>query len=74
MGQLDHKTLDAACTYHPPSEEQRAKYEAIRAAERAFLLAILDHVPGCADRSSALRLVRQAAREANTAIALEGLI
>lgn len=48
------------------------KYEAVRMGCEAFMRLILENVPDCADRSSALRAAREAQIWANCAIAMEG--
>jgi hypothetical protein len=58
-------------TYHPPTAAQRLDYEAIRKAAMDFSLVLLSRVPDCADRSAAIRHVREAVMSANAAIALE---
>lgn len=49
------------------------KYVAIRESAMAFTVMILNYAPDCADRSAAIRLVREAVMNANAAIALEPL-
>ena len=64
--------VDHVFTYHAPTHEQWAKYEAVRQAARNFAVVILNDVPAGADQSAALRKVREAAMTANAAIALGG--
>jgi Xaa-Pro aminopeptidase len=59
-------------TYHSPTEEQVPKYEAIRAAGKALAEAIRVNCPDSADRSAALRKVREACFTANSSIACGG--
>ena len=58
--------------YHPPSDEQIPKYEAIRAAAFEFAKALVTNCPPSADRTFALRQVRSAMMTANASIALDG--
>ena len=60
-------------TYHPPSPYQQKCYESVREAAKHFATIILHNVPTCADRTAALRKVREAVMTANAAIALDGL-
>lgn len=59
-------------TYHAPTPEQIPKYHAVREAARAFAEVIVANCPPSADRSDALRKIREAAMTANSAIALDG--
>ena len=58
-------------TYHPPTEGQAERYAKINEAARNLALVILEHCPGCADRTDAIRKVREARMVANAAIACE---
>jgi hypothetical protein len=59
-------------THHPPTPEQLPKYEAIREAGRRLANAIVTNAPPSADRSAAIRSVRDAVMTANAAIACSG--
>jgi hypothetical protein len=61
-------------TYHSPKPGQPEKYTAVRGAAKLCAVAILEHVPACADQQAALRLLREAVMTANAAIALEGKV
>ena len=69
---LSQFDLDHVFSYHSPKDDQPAKYEAIRAAAKHFAKVVLESTPNCADQSSALRDIRNAAMTANAAVALEG--
>lgn len=60
-------------TYHPATEEQRPKYKAVRDAAMHLAATILDACPPCADRTAAIRKVREGVMTANASIALNGL-
>ena len=60
-------------TYHPPTEAQLPKYAAINQAAKNFAEVVLQNCPGSADRSAAIRLIRDARMTANASIALNGL-
>jgi hypothetical protein len=68
------KFLDAAFTYHPPGEGDPERYVAIRTAARHLAETIILQAPACADRTVALRKVREAVMTANAAVALKGFI
>lgn len=66
--------LEIAFTYQRPDDDRFRTYAGVRAAGKALALAILNAAPKCADRTDAIRKVREAVMTANAAIALEGLI
>lgn len=59
-------------TYHAPTADQLPRYEAIRAAGKAFAAVILANAPSSADQTVAIRKVREAVMTANAAIACWG--
>jgi hypothetical protein len=59
--------------YHSPSPFQQKSYETIREAAKHFAAVLIANTPQCADRTAALRKVREAVMTANAAIALDGL-
>lgn len=61
-------------TYHSPRPGQEEKYAAIRAAAKNFAMIILVTCPQCADRTDAIRKVREAVMTANASIALNGAV
>lgn len=63
--------LDKWFSYHPPKGDQVKRYEKLRAQARLFAETIMANVPDCADRSAALRKVREAVMSANAGIACE---
>lgn len=64
--------LDHIFRYHSPRPDQLPKYKAIRDTGKFFAQCILDNVPNCADRTAAIRKIREAVMTANAAIALGG--
>lgn len=74
MARMDETTVDQIFTYHKPSPEQTLAYEAIRSAAKSYALVILKYVHECADRTVALRSIRESVMTANAAVALGGLI
>jgi hypothetical protein len=59
--------------YHAPNETTIPKFAAINQAAKNFAEVILANCPGGADRSAAIRLIREARMTANAAISLNGL-
>jgi len=70
----DAERIDIAFTYQRPDDDRFRQYAVVRAAGKTLALAILNAAPKCADRTDAIRKVREAVMTANAAIALEGLI
>jgi hypothetical protein len=70
----DATHIDDVFSYHAPTDEQVKSYEQLRAAAKEFARVILHECPACADRTDALRKVREAVMTANAAIALAGKI
>jgi len=58
--------------HHAPSDEQIDKYQDLRHSAKYFALSILGNCPDSADRSDAIRKVREALMIANASIALDG--
>jgi len=59
--------------YHPPTPETLPKYAAINQAAKNFAEVVLQNCPSSADRSAAIRLIRDARMTANASVALNGL-
>ena len=59
-------------TYHPPTEEQRVKYQHLRDAAKDLAKLIRDCTPTCPDQTVAIRKLREAIFTANAAIACGG--
>jgi len=74
MGMVTKDNVREVFTYHAPSPEQVEKMEVIREAAIALANAILATMPDCADKSAALRQVREARMTANAGIVLNGMI
>lgn len=71
---LDRATLDEIFTYHSPLPQDIDKYTRIRNAAKEFAIVIVENTPRCADQTTAIRHVREAVMNANSSIALQGLI
>lgn len=69
----DDEKLVELFKYHSPNETTIPKYAAINQAAKNFAEVLLQNCPRCADRSAAIRLIRDARMTANAAVALNGL-
>lgn len=58
--------------YHAPDADQRLAYELLREKARDFASAISTLCPASADRTDALRKLRECVMTANASIALKG--
>lgn len=56
-------------TYHSPTSEQQVAYNMVRAHAKDLAFVIFDVVPDSADRTAAMRKLREAVMTANAAIA-----
>ena len=64
--------LESIFTYHAPTGDQPARYKAIREAALNLARVISYNAPAGADRTDAVRKVREAVMTANAAIATGG--
>jgi hypothetical protein len=69
----EDEKLNEIFRYHSPNDVTIPKYEHLRAAAKYFASVILLTVPPGADRTCALRHIRDAVMTANSAVALDGL-
>lgn len=65
-------TVNDLMTFHPWSKEQLEAGQPVRAAAQQFVRALLLNVPPSADRSAAIRHVREALYNANGALTHSG--
>lgn len=70
----DPALLDDVFSYHSPDGDKPERYEAVRGAAKELARVIFDNCPGCADRTDAIRKVREAVMTANASIALDGKV
>lgn len=70
----DPALIETVFSDHPPTEEQIKKYQAIREKAMDLAATIFARCPSCADRTDAIRKVREAVMTANAAIALDGAV
>lgn len=70
----DDASIKEMMSYHAPDEDQKLAFTNIAAAAIIFANVLRANVPDCADRSHALRCLRDARMWANSAVALKGKI
>jgi len=61
--------LDNLFSYHAPKDDQLERYTLIRDTGKMFAQIINDNTPAGADRTAAIRKIREAVMTANAAIA-----
>jgi hypothetical protein len=66
--------IDEAFQYHAPTTEQIAKMEELRRLAHDLAHCIMAECPASADRSAALRKLRECIMTANASIVLNGMI
>jgi hypothetical protein len=59
-------------SHHHASPEKLEHFATIHDGARVFAQLLLDHVPDCSDRVTALRLLREATMMACAAVSLDG--
>lgn len=70
----DDAMVDEMFKYHAPEPGQIESYQAVNDAAKMLARVILLHAPKSADRTHAIRIVRDARMWANSAIALKGRV
>lgn len=68
---VDLQTVDEVFAFIVPSPGQAFRCRGILESGRRLSLAVIENCPPCADRSAALRKIREAIMTANAAIMLE---
>ena len=71
---LSNETLDGLFEYHAPNEDQIADMKLLRTDAKILARTINKVVPESADKSAALRLLRQCVQISNAAIVLDGVV
>lgn len=74
MGQVTLQNVDDVIAYHKPSDADVVRIQNIRMASQRLIETILENAPDCADRSAAIRHVREGMMTANAAIVLSGIV
>lgn len=72
MAEITLENVHESMIYHAPDEAQKVAHGKIADGAEVFARIILENAPRCADRSVALRKVREARMDANSAIANRG--
>ena len=70
MTDEENELLAAQFTHHAPSADQITRFQEIRDHAHALAVVIFRNCPCSADRSAAIRLLREAVMTANAAIAI----
>ena len=65
------ETIDYLFTFHD-DPDKTPHYVEIRESAKQFAKVLIRHCPSCADRTTAIRKVREAVMTANAAVALSG--
>lgn len=65
--------IDQLFTYHPANPSTGPKFETLREAAKYFAKVIVANTPAGADRTAAIRKLREAVMTANAGISLGGL-
>lgn len=63
--------IEDVFSYHAPREGQPERYEAIRSKARELAEVVIANCPSSADRTAAIRKLRECVMTANASIALE---
>jgi hypothetical protein len=69
---MTREQIDNWFTYHAPTPDHLVSYEKLRGDARSFAHAINELVPECADKTAAIRKLRECVMTANAAIACGG--
>ena len=69
---ISDEELESVMAYHPWDDAKVAKGKVVRDALSQALRAIIENVPPSADRSAAIRKLRDARMDANSAITHDG--
>lgn len=70
--ELTDEAIHDMCIYHSPSDDMTPGFHAVSQAAEVFIRVIRNHVPDSPDRSTAVRKIREARMDANSAIAHGG--
>lgn len=69
---MEAEKIDNWFTYHEPADGDVARYERLRQAGKHLALVINEMCPESADKTAAIRKVREAVMTANSSIACRG--
>lgn len=71
---MKEEQVEDVFTYHSCGPEEEKKYVAIRGKAKEMAQVLFAHCPPSADRSAALRKLRECVMTANASVALKGLV
>lgn len=71
---MKSEEIEALFTYHAPTADSLRGLVEVRSAAKTLALVINDNVPDCADKSAAIRLLREAVMTANAGIVLNQFV
>lgn len=66
---MRYEEIENWFSYHPPTQEQLQAYEVLREGGKELAHLINKYVPDCADKTAAIRKLRETIMTANAAIA-----
>jgi hypothetical protein len=69
---MTHDQIENWFTYHAPSSDDLVTYEKLRNSAKSFASAINELCPESADKTAAIRKVREAVMTANASVACKG--
>lgn len=69
---MTHEQIENWFTYHAPSSDDLSAYAKLRNSAKSFAAAINELCPESADKTAAIRKVREAVMTANASIACKG--
>jgi len=72
MADAEYERIENWFSYHAPVGDQAQRYERIRAAGGEFARLLVELCPCSADRTAAIRKIREAVYSANASIACGG--
>ena len=70
---MEQKDIDNWFTYHAPTTEQKKSYSMLREGAWQFAHVLNENVPDSADKTAAMRKLRECVMTANAAIACKVL-
>jgi hypothetical protein len=74
MAEITEDNVHDVISYHTPDAPALESIAAVRKATEHLILTILANAPRCADRSAAIRHVRESMMTTNAAIVLGGAV
>jgi len=66
---ISQKDLENWFSYHSPTPEQLVAYNDIRTAAKIYAETVNKHIPDCAEKTAAIRKIRESVMASNLAVA-----